>query len=181
MKKEIRRSILYKRTKQDPNDKKPKDESIINKISADPLFQQAKEILSYMPIHGEVDLVPLIDKFPDKDFILPRVDMGTNDLKLYKINDLDDVEKGSFDVMEPRTDLEQIPPEKIDLVFVPAVAYDKKGHRIGYGGGFYDKILKKIRARKIGVAYEFQIIDEAPVEEHDVPVDEVITESNIYK
>ena len=73
-------------------------------------------------------------------------------------------------------------PDEVDLVIVPLVAFDENGNRIGHGGGYYDRFLKKYpRAKKIGLAYELQKIDEVPAEPHDVPLDAVITEAQVYQ
>ncbi|MDE6243728.1 MAG: 5-formyltetrahydrofolate cyclo-ligase, partial [Muribaculaceae bacterium] len=68
----------------------------------------------------------------------------------------------------------------MELIVVPAVAYDRRGNRLGRGKGYYDRLLATTKASKIGVAYEFQVVDDIPAESHDVPVDIVITENGIY-
>jgi len=75
--------------------------------------------------------------------------------------------------MEPEG--EKSSPEKVDIVVVPAVAFDLQGHRLGYGKGYYDRFLKKTKAVKVGVAYDFQIVEKLPAEQHDIPVDLIIT------
>ncbi len=68
------------------------------------------------------------------------------------------------------------------MIVIPAVAYDRNGNRLGRGKGFYDRLLASTKARKVGVAYDFQLIDDdIPVDAHDVPVDIVITESRFIK
>jgi 5-formyltetrahydrofolate cyclo-ligase len=86
---------------------------------------------------------------------------------------------GVFGILEPRKESARIfNPEEIDLVIVPGVAFDEHRNRIGFGAGFYDRFLESVRpsCAKIGIAFEFQIYDEVPVEEHDIPLDLVITE-----
>ena len=70
---------------------------------------------------------------------------------------------------------------KFDLCIVPGVAFDKTGHRIGFGGGYFDRLLKKTRAATIGLAYEFQIIDKVPVTAYDVAVDYIVTEKRVIR
>ncbi len=180
MKEQIREQILYKRAKQDPTVKKPKDEQIISFIESLPEFEKAENILIYISIHGEVDLEEMFNKHKeDKRFIVPRISRSDNSLDLYKITSMEDLVKGTFDVPEPKEDLEQINPEDIDIVIVPGVAFAKNGHRVGYGGGFYDRLLKKTTCPKIGVAYEFQIVENIDGEDHDEMVDYLITEKEI--
>jgi len=74
----------------------------------------------------------------------------------------------------------------IDLVIVPGVVFDKSGHRIGYGHGYYDRFLDNLEkinknAVKVGLAYDFQIADKVPIEKHDVPVDKIVTEKRIIR
>lgn len=180
MKEKIREQILYKRAKQSPDDKKPKDQKIIEFIENLAEFQKAQEVVIYISIHGEVDLSELFEKHKEeKSFILPRVNRSDNRLDLYKINNLEDLVKGSFDVPEPPENLEQVNVEELDLIIVPGIAFAKDGHRVGYGAGFYDRLLKKVSCPKIGVAYEFQIVENTGGEDHDEPVDYVITEKEI--
>ena len=86
---------------------------------------------------------------------------------------------GKFGIPEPM-ELMKVSYKSIDAVIVPGVAFDKNGYRIGFGFGHYDKFLKKTpHAVKIGLAFEFQIVDSVPKEEHDVPVDFIITEKRV--
>ena len=86
------------------------------------------------------------------------------------------LELGSFHIEEPTGD-NVVNPEDIELIVVPAVAYDRKGNRLGRGKGFYDRLLQTTKATKVGIGYEFQLVDEVPVEPHDVGVDIIITEN----
>lgn len=182
MKKEIREKILYKRTSQSPDDKAPKDEKILQTLEELPEFQKAKNIMVYIAIHGEVDLEKLFHKYKEeKNFILPRVEREKNALHLFHVKSLDDLVKGSFSISEPTEGMEQIEPEELNLIIVPGVAFANDGHRIGYGGGFYDRLLKKLTCPKIGVAYEFQIVENVHGEEHDESVDIIVTEANTIR
>ncbi len=175
---EIRVEILTKRLKQLPMMKAQRDRRIIDTVDSMPEFISAKNILFYIPIHGEVDLTFLFEKYGEqKSFILPRVVKDAQELTLYKIKSLDDLEEGSFRIPEPKTNLESIEPEKLEFIILPGVAFAPDGHRIGYGQGFFDRLLKKTSCLKIGVAYEFQIVENIPGEDHDVPVDRIVTES----
>lgn len=182
MKEEIREKILYRRTQQPPADKAPKDEKIIQAIKELPEFQKAKTVLMYIAIHGEVDLTKLFEEYREsKKFLLPRVNQKEMTLSLYHIKSMDDLEKGSFSIPEPREGLPQIPMEDIELAIIPGVAFAPDGHRVGYGGGFYDRLLKKINCPKIGVAYEFQIVENIEGEDHDARVDIIVTEGRLAR
>ena len=87
---------------------------------------------------------------------------------------------GAFHIEEPQGD-DTVDPDSIELMVIPAVAYDRNGNRLGRGKGFYDRLLASTKARKVGIAYDFQLVDEIPAEPHDVPVDIVITETRFIR
>jgi 5-formyltetrahydrofolate cyclo-ligase len=181
-KEEIRVEMLTKRIKQLPMLKKEKDKRMIDTINSFPRFQIADEILFYMPIHGEVDITTLFIEHKDtKKFVLPRVVNKSKDLTLYQIETLDDLVKGTFRIPEPKKALEKITPEKLDFIILPGIAFDLEGHRIGYGQGYFDRLLKKTNCPIIGVAYDFQIVENIGGEPHDVPVDMIVTESRTIR
>src|SRR5690606_25232452 len=94
---------------------------------------------------------------------------------------LEELSPGTFGVMEP-PEKEEIVLKDIDVVVVPGVAFDRNGYRIGYGAGYYDNFLPKLKsdAKNIAVAFEMQLRDLIPVESHDVKMDMIITEQGIY-
>ncbi|WP_297890539.1 5-formyltetrahydrofolate cyclo-ligase, partial [Sulfurihydrogenibium sp.] len=98
-----------------------------------------------------------------------------------EIKDLDSLVIGYAGIREPVG--HEVQPEKVDLIVVPAVVYDKEGHRIGYGKGYYDRFLPKLRydCLKVGFAYDFQVVEKIPHQPHDFKVDVVITPTKILK
>lgn len=99
-----------------------------------------------------------------------------------EIYSVEELEPGFYGILEPRKDvLREIAPLEIDLVVVPGVAFDGAKNRMGYGAGYYDRFMKELRkdCLKVGVAFELQVYDRIPVEEHDVPLDMIITENRI--
>lgn len=118
-----------------------------------------------------------IDKWAArKHFFLPRVNGVDLDILPY---DRTRMHLGAFRIEEPSGD-DIVDVEKLDLIIVPAVAYDRKGNRIGRGKGYYDRLLARTNALTIGVCYDFQLFDEVETEPHDRAVDLVITPSGIY-
>jgi 5-formyltetrahydrofolate cyclo-ligase len=171
----LRKQKLLERLNHHPKEKASKDGKIVERIMKSAVFRSSGKILFYLPIHGEVDLKKLFEKTGGKKFILPRI-KDEESLHLFYMNDLSEVEKGSFNILEPKLHLKKAMPEDIDLALIPGVVFAENGHRIGYGKGFYDRLLKKIKAPKIGIAYEFQIVENIPVEPHDTPMDMIVTE-----
>lgn len=180
MKQKLRIENLLKRKNQHPAQKLLNDQKIIKKIQNHKNFKIAEKILFYLPIHGEVDLTALFNKYcSEKTFILPRVKGKT--LHLHAIKSLRHTTKGKFSISEPQKHLPIINPRDLDAVLIPGVVFSEDGHRIGYGKGFYDRLLKKTNCPKIGIAYEIQIVKNIPGEKHDVPMDMIITEKRIIK
>lgn len=187
VKQKLRSEKLLQRLNQHPAEKQGKDEAILKSIAKTNIFKKAANILLYLPIHGEVDLSRLFQPQThgelapmNKKFILPKV-KGETTLNLYYVNSLNDVEVGRYNIMEPKKSLRKALPKDIDLAIIPGVVFAKNGHRIGYGKGFYDRLLKKVTCPKVGVAYDFQIVENIAGELHDTPMDMIITESKTYK
>lgn len=135
-------------------------------------FKEARTVLLYYPIHNEVDLRPLLTKYAgQKTFLLPVTHRRSMEVRPYDGEDM--MRKGRLGVPEPQT---QTYTGSIDLIIVPGVAFDHHRHRIGRGGGYYDRFLSKhALVKKIGVCYTFQLKHEIPHSFHDVKMDRVIT------
>lgn len=109
---------------------------------------------------------------------LPKV-MG-DQMEFFHVRSHDDLEEGTFHIWEPKASCKQVDWKEV-LVFVPGLAFSRKGARLGKGGGYYDKFLEKEpKHRTAALAYEFQLCEEIPMDDHDRPVDFVITEAGIY-
>lgn len=181
LKHKFRKEILEKRlAHQSSGKKKIKDKKIQNHLETLEEFQKAKKILFYAPTHGEVDTFATIKKWiAKKNIYMPCVNKKNHKLHIHKIESVKNLEKGTFGILEPKKYCEKILPKMLDLAIIPGIAFDRRGHRIGFGMGFYDKLLKETKCKKIGLAYEFQIIKNVPGEPHDIPVDIIITEKRI--
>lgn len=179
----LRSQKLLERLNHHPLQKKQRDRAILKKIITLKELKKAKIVLFYLPIHGEVEITNLFEKLKlNKKFVLPRVNSKTTTLTLYIIKNLKkDVEIGAYKILEPKKKLPKVKPQAIDLALIPGIVFSKNGHRVGYGKGFYDRLLKKIECPKIGVAYDFQIVDNISGEPHDTPLDKIITEKQIIK
>ncbi|MGM0380567.1 MAG: 5-formyltetrahydrofolate cyclo-ligase [bacterium] len=158
---------------------------ICNKLQKMPVFKNAGSVMLYYPINNEVDTRYLLDLslVEKKKIVFPRTNTAEKKLDLYLVKDPEDeLVYGNFDIREPDPkDCSSYIPRNLDLVLVPAVVFDRTGHRIGYGGGYYDRFLEG-RAEKfktIGLAYSFQVVEEIPADPHDKAVDLVITDEEI--
>lgn len=179
----LRKKILLKRKNQSAKTKLQKDKKIISAIETDAFYKKAKNILFFMPIHGEPNTIPLIENALklSKKVYLPKVDKTKNWLHIHQIKNLASLQHGAYKILEPHHTAPKINPEKIDLALVPGIVFDKTGSRIGFGKGYYDRLLKQTKCKKISLAYEFQIVKNIPCSEHDVKIDEIITEKRRIK
>ena len=146
-------------------------EKILNYI----LAKNPEMVFFYYPLGKEVNLLPLADKLltSGKKIAFPRT--SGEDMDFYQSTSLSDFQKGAFGIMEPigETMLEE--PEA--MILVPGLGFDKKGNRIGYGKGFYDRYFTRFPdTQKLGIAYEVQILEELPADEYDIPMDRIVTE-----
>ncbi len=171
-KSEIRRQIKNLRMMLSEAEKERAAEDAFARLEQTAAFLMADSVLMYHSLPDELPTRRFLKKWgARKHFYLPRVN-GVN-LQVLPYDE-SRLELGAFHIEEP-TGNDMVDPESLELVVVPAVAYDRKGNRLGRGKGFYDRLLGSIRAAKVGIGYHFQLIDEIPVEPHDVPMDMVIT------
>ncbi len=177
---DIRSVMLARRRGMSVDGRAIKSKEIVNKISALEWFSSARIVAAFVPIRGEVDLRELIPT-DGKTIVLPLV-QGSGQLSFHAVNNLSELHRGSFGIQEPDPKIHQeVAPEDIDLILVPGLAFSRRGERLGYGGGFYDRILSHIdtRTKTLGIAFDFQITDPGFSEQHDVPVNGVLTERRI--
>lgn len=181
-KKEIRKKILFIRDTMDKSIRALKDYKIRNSLIQLPEFIYANKILLYASFSSEVDTINLLKYCinTSKIVALPKVDIINNCLNLYKISRLEDLKTGYAGILEPDVpEGQRIFVDELDLIIVPGVAFDEHCNRLGYGKGFYDKLLKNVRKTLIGLAYEEQIIESLIVESHDVKLNKIITDERI--
>ena len=133
----------------------------------------------FSPLPDEVDITPVVEYLVEQNqclVVLPRVDVGADKptMEFYPYRK-SEMEVGAYGINEPQCD-EPCPAETIDLMVVPAVAFTRRGERLGRGKGFYDCYLSRegFRAYTVGVCYSHQLLDSLPTEPHDCRVDEVV-------
>ena len=155
----------------DSIDFKARSKNVISKLEANSYFIKASKIMVYISFGSEVDTISLIKKyFAKKQFYVPVVDFGV--CELY---DLNDCVENKYGILEPRVKKE-IDVNDLDLIILPGVGFDKSRRRLGYGSGYYDKLLKDCDVKTIALAFDCQIIDKLPEEKHDRRVDLLIAE-----
>ncbi len=180
----IRKEILEKRKSQDPQVSAAQSRSITGTLIGRKEFQTANRILIYLSKDGEVGTDHLLGRAFElgKRVCVPVVDRGNDEIRISELPGPEiDFLLGAFGVREPAEgNLNFVTPDKIDLVVVPGLAFDRRGGRIGYGKGYYDRLLSRLSSQvpRIALAFEFQVLDTVPQDVNDIQVDTIITEKN---
>lgn len=185
-KSEIRKIILNIRNNMTKEQVIEKSSIIMNKIISSEEYKKSQTVFIYMDFKNEVMTSDLIKSMLNegKTVVIPYTDTVNTILIPVELHDIEnDLITSPFGYKEPKKEkIIPVDPKEFDLIVVPGVVFDKRLNRIGYGKGYYDRILinKRNDVKAIAVAFELQVLDEIPFEEHDVKMDMIITEENIY-
>ena len=177
----IRKEILAKRNTLSDKDINKKSDLIIKNLAS--YIENIQNIMIFMDMKTEVKITKLLELYPKKNFFISKITNSKNrEMKINKYNK-NQLILHKFGYYESSSN-DFYNEEILDVVIVPALAFDSKKNRIGFGGGYYDTFLEKVRKKNnkalfIGVCYDFQIIDNIPTEKHDVTLDFVVSESKI--
>lgn len=186
-KSELRKLFIAQRKEITPNEKAEKSLLIFNNVFADFDFAKTNFVHCFLPIErfNEIDTHLFFNKiwqdFPQIQTVVPRVDFQTLEMKSLIYTAETELIENSWNIHEPTHD-EFIAPEKIDAVFVPLLCADKRGFRVGYGKGFYDRFLKDCRedCLKIGLNYFEPIEEISDVNEFDIKLDFLVTPERVH-
>lgn len=174
---DIRRNVRNRKNLLSETDRQEAARNVFARLESLAQFMLADNIMLYHSLPDELSTREFIEKWHErKHFFLPRVNGLDLDILPY---DRTRLHLGSFHIEEPTGD-ECVDLNCIDMIIVPAVAYDSNGNRVGRGRGYYDRLLARAKSVTIGVGYDFQLFESIEVEPHDIPVDIVITESRVY-
>jgi 5-formyltetrahydrofolate cyclo-ligase len=183
MKEILRKEIKEKRIKQTKEENRKKSKKIKEKLLGLKEYKEAETVLFYVSYDGEVFTHEMIkEALNEKKVVVPISNKDTLSLTLSELISFNDLEVSSYGILEPKKEkIKEISIDEIDLIIVPGVAFDKFGNRLGHGKGYYDRLLKKANTTIIALAFEFQIIEKISTDEHDKPVDMIITEDRIIE
>jgi 5-formyltetrahydrofolate cyclo-ligase len=179
---EIRKEIVRRLLSQGPRQREERSLVIQKKLLSCEDFRTSRTIMTYVSLPTEVDtdMVNREAMRQGKRVVAPYIGPDSNIITAAELTSIDDVEEGPFGIKQPAKGLAKaIPLKEIDLIVVPALAYDKKNMRLGRGKGYYDNFLASedlSSATAIGLAFRFQILNDLPAVSHDRPVTRVITE-----
>jgi len=173
-KKLIRETFLKQRSEMSGLERNRQSEKICNQLWHIILEEKMQVIHSYLPMESEVNVLPLLQQALDAGLtvVVPKT-LKKRQIQNLVLTDLKSMEAGIFGTYHPKDAAEY--SGNYDLIIVPGLAFDNRGYRVGYGAGYYDTFLTGQRtAVKIGVHYPFQLMENIPVEEHDIRLDRVV-------
>ena len=184
-KQQIREQAHANRNAQENKDELSRE--IVARCMSLPEYQRANTVLFYIDVRSEVrtrnDLTNALEG--GKKIIVPYCLDG--ELELFHLETNDELAIGMYKILEPKNELrtvasKQVDVKEIDLIIVPGVAFDRRGGRTGHGKGYYDKLLEHARTDTplVALAFECQMFDEIPMQDHDVFMDKVVTEKAVY-
>jgi 5-formyltetrahydrofolate cyclo-ligase len=174
---ELRKKLLKNRQTMTVAQWREKSDRITSHLQSSPLLSQSQTILAYFSFRQEPDLTPL---FTDSKHRWGFSRIENKSLVWHSWEPGEPLKKGAYGIFEPYPDSPTLQPDEVDLILVPAVACDVRGYRLGYGGGFYDRLLSSAEwALKptIGIVFEFAYLPELPVDQWDKPLHSICTEN----
>ena len=180
-KSELRRSLLKKRQLMPSNEWRDKSDRLCQYLHSSPLYTQAQAILAYFSFRQEPDLSTLFANTEHR-WGFPRCVGKSLYWHSWKLGEL--LQRGKYGIVEPHPDAPAIKPSEVDLIVVPAVACDQRGYRLGYGGGFYDRMLSLSEWKSkptIGIVFEQAYLFELPIDDWDEPLQGVCTETGFKR
>ncbi len=163
-------------------------QAVCDYLSSWPPFQQARTVLSFLAFRNEIDLGQLFERWTDKRWLVPRVVEGAElapeqrpYLVLHRYNPRRLV-RHRFGMLEPESNLPNADPSEIEMVLVPGVAFDRQGGRLGYGGGFYDRLLPLAsQSVRVGITYDILVLDAIPMAPWDCRVEWLVTPQGLIR
>ena len=181
-KESIRKETIRRLRDQDPRLREERSIKIQKKLLSDEGFKVAGTVMSYVSLPTEVNTEYFNKTALEqrKKVVVPYIGPNSNTIVAAELKRIEDLEKGPFGIYQPKDGTtNKIPAEEIDLVIVPAIAYDEDNVRLGRGKGYYDRFLSgqgSILEKTIGLAFSFQVFEHLPRGPHDRPVSRVITD-----
>ena len=178
----LRREVLAARDALAPATRVAASARITQQFLALDAWKNARCVLAYLSFGSEFDTAALVDdaRTSGKTLCLPRVDRDRRELAIHRFDDLTaDVQAGVWGIREPRPDRPTVTLDRVDFVLVPGVAFTPRCERLGYGGGFYDRLIARFAQRPplVAAAFDVQMRDEIPLSKRDRSIDLVITET----
>ncbi len=182
-KRTLRQRIVGLRDAIDPSIRGHYSAMVADLVATLPEWERALRVHVFASFGSELDTRPIITGAIEagKILVLPVVVRDRHELEHAVITGLDDLEPGYMGIPEPAARCPRVDPSRLDMVIVPGVAFDDRGGRLGYGGGYYDRFLFTCHAPRVAVCFGVQMVGTVPTGEHDLPVHVIVTEAGIIR
>ncbi len=184
MKKALRNEIMIKRSQMSYEEVRYKSKLIKQRLFSFFLFKESFMVSFYCPTKNEVDTTEMIKEAiaSGKKVVVPGIETKKGRMSLCQLDSFDELEKGTYNILEvPKEKRKEISLESIGIVIMPAIVVDIFGNRIGFGKGYYDKLLSKYENIKIALVYDYQIKRVIHPDKWDMPVDVIISEKRLIR
>lgn len=191
-KRALRRAMAEQRDALSPESRAEMAARAVERFLELPEVKLARTVGGFVSTRSEIDTEPLLGVLRRRgvEVVLPRVSTGLIPprLRFHRASGREELVFGIFGLLEPSQDAHEVPVHEIDLFLVPGLAFDRRGTRVGYGGGYYDELMAYVRAhpdatnaRFVGLAFDVQVVDVCPSGEWDVPLDAIVTDERVIR
>lgn len=173
----LRTRLLSERAALQPAVVEAASRAVMAQLLAWPAFQPAAVVLTYVAFRNEIDLASLLEQVPGKCWVLPRmVRHPTKELVLHQYQP-EGLRRHPYGMLEPDPNWPRVLPENVNLALIPGVAFDQRGVRLGYGGGYFDRLLTRLPGVTVGITYARFVREALPYGQNDRRVQHVLTEA----
>lgn len=184
-KKALRVVVLAARDAMPPAARQAAADRIMQRVCGLEVYRAANSLLTYMSFGAELDTRGFFDNVlrDGKMAVLPRIDRASKSLTLHVVKGCGDLVEGVWGIREPHADSPRVAITDIDLVLMPGLAFDRAGNRLGYGAGYYDRLLAPASAKpvRVAAAFDCQVVDAVPTGPSDQPFHILVTESQLLQ
>jgi 5-formyltetrahydrofolate cyclo-ligase len=182
-KKQVRKQIKTRLERLSEKEHVEYASDIANQLFSLREWKQAKVIGITISIPPEIPTPPIIQRAwrEGKKVAVPKCDPADKTMKFKQITSFNQLESVYSGLLEPIAQTKKVDAAELDLVIVPGLGFTKEGYRIGFGGGYYDRFLSQYKGNTVALAYDCQLVDELPIDMHDIPVQQVVTSTHVFQ
>jgi 5-formyltetrahydrofolate cyclo-ligase len=180
-KRALRREMADRRAALLPDERRRRSGEASARLLALPEVATAGTVAGFSALKGEIDPAPALEALALRGarVALPRVTGGSPRLRFHRA--VGPLRAGRYGILEPDPQAPEVRPEEVEVFLLPGLAFDGDGHRLGFGGGYYDELGPLVRGLLVGVAFDFQLVERCPAGEGDVPVDCLVTDARVVR
>jgi len=183
-KRALRRSMIDLRGALTPEERADRSRAAATWLATLPELASARTVAGYLATRAELDPAPALAAVERRGgtVVYPRVTDGQPRLRFHWVRSATELRPGAYGILEPPEAAPEVAPGELDVILLPGLAFDPDGHRLGYGGGYYDEVgalVRQGRVLLVGVGFDFQLIDRCPAADGDVNIDRVVTDARV--